>query len=118
MSNLEGQISIFDVLAYETKDNKFQKVERHIEVKEKDMRVICECLKIAKDYLEESTPASSSGAMMIKNKLKQIDKVMDLVQVGAGYNFYKQLDKCNKEYKDDVGEDAMIISASKPRKEV
>ena len=110
---LQGQISIFDVQAYETKDNKFQRVERHIEVKELQMRVICECLNIARETLVNSKPANTSSQKVIGRKLNEIEEVMALIEIVAGYKFSKQLEKCKKKNGDDVAEDAMVLSASK-----
>ena len=41
-----------------------------VKVNEKDARLICECLNIAKQYLEESTPANEPTKAAINKKIK------------------------------------------------
>lgn len=117
-TDVEEQISIFDVLAYETKENKFKAVTRHIECREMHMRIICECLNIAKEELENCTSANTSSEVVINRKLRQIVEVIKIIEVGAGYDFQNQLEKCRKkEHIGDVGEEAMLISANRKGKD-
>ncbi len=88
-----------------------------VKVNEKDARLICECLNIAKQYLEESTPANEPTKAAINKKINDIYELIKKIEKYAGYDFFKQIDKCSKKRSDDIAEEAMILSSRKwPKK--
>ena len=73
-----------------------------VKVNEKDARLICECLNIAKQYLEESTPANEPTKAAINKKINDIYELIKKIEKYAGYDFFKQIDKCSKKRSDDI----------------
>ena len=84
-----------------------------VKVNEKDARLICECLNIAKQYLEESTPANEPTKAAINKKINDIYELIKKIEKYAGYDFFKQIDKFSKKRSDDIAEEAMILSSRK-----
>ena len=76
-----------------------------VKVNEKDARLICECLNIAKQYLEESTPANEPTKAAINKKINDIYELIKKIEKYAGYDFFKQIDKCSKKRSDDIAEE-------------
>ena len=62
-----------------------------VKVNEKDARLICECLNIAKQYLEESTPANEPTKAAINKKINDIYELIKKIEKYAGYDFFKQI---------------------------
>lgn len=99
---LEGQVSIFDF-------NMIDGEEKHIKVPYKQMIVILEALENLKKDIEEFNPDSVINKMRFKNKLEEVDYLIEVIEKGTEYNFHKHLDKCihKKEKSDDTGIDAL-----------
>ena len=51
-----------------------------VKVNEKDARLICECLNIAKQYLEESTPANEPTKAAINKKINDIYQLIKKIE--------------------------------------
>lgn len=102
---LEEQSNIFDF-------NMIDGKERHIRVPYKQMIVILEALKNLKKDIEEFETNSAITKIRFKNKLEEVEYLIQVIEDGTEYDFHKHLDKCinKKEKSDDAGIDALSAS--------
>ena len=99
---IDGQTSIFDF-------NMLSGEEKHIKVPYKQMVVILESLYNLKKDIEEFETDSSINKMRFKDKLEEVNYLIEVIETGAEYNFHKRMERCKsrKEKNDDAGMDAL-----------
>lgn len=79
----------------------------------KQVRVLCEAMWDFKTHIKEMPAGGTIHEINKEFKIDEIDKLFDILQDGAGYNFEKQLEKCSKKKANsDIGEDAMELLAN------
>lgn len=100
---IEEQMSVFDF-------NTLQGEEKHIKVPYAQMVVILEALHNFKDSIENNIPEDNViGELRFKDKLDDVNYLIEVIEQGAEYNFHRRLDKCRikKVKTDDAGMDAL-----------
>ncbi|HII4428025.1 TPA: hypothetical protein ACY4RO_000377 [Clostridium perfringens] len=115
MELLEGQMSIFDF-------NTLKGEEKHIKVPYAQMVVILEALHNFKDSIENNIPDNVIGELRFKDKLDDVNYLIEVIEQGAEYNFHRRLDKCRikKNKPDEAGMDALsagIVLKEEKKKE-
>ncbi|MGG5463513.1 hypothetical protein [Clostridium sp. B9] len=87
--------------------------EKHIKLPYRQMVVILEALHNFKDSIENNMPEDNViGELRFKDKLEEVNYLIEVLETGAEYNFHRRLDKCKiKRIKeDDAGMDALSAS--------
>ena len=99
---IEGQVSIFDF-------NILSGEEKHIKVPYKQMVIILEALENFKKDIESFEPDNVVNKMRFKDKLEEVNYLIEVIETGAKYNFHKRMERCKsrKEKQDDAGMDAL-----------
>ncbi|MGG5461484.1 hypothetical protein [Clostridium sp. B9] len=116
MEMLEGQVSIFDF-------NMLHGEEKHIKVPYAQMVVILEALHNFKASIENNMPDNVVGELRFKDKLEDVNYLIEVIEQGTEYNFHRRLDKCKLKNvkKDDAGMDALsasvVLKEEKAKKE-
>ena len=83
--------------------------KREIDLPYKQIVVLIEALENFKKDIEEFKTDNILSEMRFKNKLEEVNYLLEVLQGKAEYNFHKKLDKCihRKEKSDDAGIDAL-----------
>lgn len=105
---MDGQIKMnFEVIGIK-KNNK-------LSLTTKQVRVLCEAMWDFKIHIDEMEKTNYVEEKLSEYKINEVDELFKVLQKAAGYDFVKQLEKCKnrKRKKEDIGEDALILSNKK-----
>lgn len=82
--------------------------KREINLPYKQIIVLIEGLENLKKDIEEFKTDNILSEMRFKNKLEEVNYLLEVLQGKAEYDFHKKLDKCihRKEKQDDAGIDS------------
>lgn len=83
--------------------------KREIDIPYKQMVIILEALENFKKDIEEFETDSVVNKMRFKDKLEEVNYLIEVIETGAEYNFHKRMERCKskKEKSDDAGIDAL-----------
>lgn len=91
------------------KFNMITEEKREIDIPYKQMVIILEALENFKKDIEEFETDSVVNKMRFKDKLEEVNYLIEVIETGAEYNFHKRMERCKskKEKTDDAGIDAL-----------
>ena len=91
------------------KFNMITEEKREIDIPYKQMVIILEALENFKKDIESFQPDSVVNKMRFKDKLEEVNYLIEVIETGAEYNFHKRMERCKskKEKTDDAGIDAL-----------
>ena len=91
------------------KFNMITEEKREIDIPYKQMVIILEALENFKKDIEEFETDSVVNKMRFKDKLEEVNYLIEVIETGSEYNFHKRMERCKskKEKTDDAGIDAL-----------